>query len=615
MKKSGVLVFLSLIVISLLFVNMPFALAADNDTIDDTEDFDLTGFAAAYDCLENLVKDRGYSDLTSEEQAFAMLALSYDSTIQGELRSALADSSLENRCWPSDDCEVKDTALVLIALEHINQPTNIIENWLIDEVQEPSDLVWYLQIDSSEATECTLAYEGGSREIDIAADKRLSGVGGTCFRAAFNGYWIEIDEDCFDDEFEISCESDFITSLAYRRRSATSDTPYYISSTSHSAPADGKTTEKVNSLCFTEEDSDNCDYEGSLWATLALKKLGKETDAYLPYLIALASSNDRYLPSSFLYMLTGDDEYFTELINEQNTIGYWQTTSDSATRYYDTTLGLLSLQGRSASQDDLAKDFLLENQPSSGCWRNARDTSFILYSAFPKNPSLVTEKVSCSAPTGYCISTEQDCEDATGNVLTGYNCPSFGKSVCCSVNVIEDDLPDVVPSGGIDENECEDRGYYCKSFCSDGTEEIKPYGCGEGIQDCCGPITQEESGGSMWWIWLLIILILLLILAIIYRNQVKIWVFRVKKNFKKGPVAQQRRPGPPGMPGRPGAYPQRRILPGQQRPGIPMRGPMRGRPGMPRRPRPGMPARPGQKPFPKEGALQETLKKLRDMGR
>ena len=613
MKKS--VLFVVLLVIISLLVQTSFVFAQnDSDDTTDTSGVsqdavaDLSDFEKAYACLEDIVQQRGYDSLTPEEQALALLALGYDSGIQGELRSALADSSYNNICWPSDSCRLKDTALAMIALEHINQPTNTIENWFLEQTTEPDDLAWYLQIDTDQESDCTISYEGGSKQVTVQDDKKITGAGGSCLSSAYNGFWLEVDEDCYDNTLEISCDQAFVTSLTYRKKSGSGvDAPYYISAITHSAPAEGKTQEKVNALCFKEKNQDTCSYEGTLWAALALRRLGKDTSAYIPYLAALAPNNERYLPSAFLYMLTGYDEHFVSLINQQKSEGYWQTTSDQSRRQYDTSIALLALQGRSAEQAETAIDYLLETQQGSGCWNNVRDTSFVLYSASPKNPALSSARTDCEDSGYYCVSSEQTCEDAIGTIQSNYYCSSLGQTICCTVYV-EEELPDAEPSD--DYNTCQEAGYYCKSFCSDSEEIKSAYSC-SGIEDCCGPETTTTSGRSYWRVWLLVLLIILLILAIIFRNQVKIWVFRTKNKFKKRPVSPHTRPGiqfrgPAGRPGpRPGMRPGMRM---QGRP--PMRPGMR-RPGM----RPG-PGRPGQhRPFPKENALQDTLRKLRDMGK
>lgn len=550
------------------------------------------GLDKAYSCLENLVKETGYSKLTSEEQAFALLALGYDSTIQGELRTALASSSNDNRCWPSDNCKLKSTALALISLKNINQATNLVENWLLEKTTKPSDLNWYLQIDTSEKASCTISYESGSKKVTVNEDKTISGAGGTCFKTANNGYWLEVDDDCYNKEFDISCDKEFVTSLLYKRKSTLSNLPYYISAVTNSAPAKSSTKEKINALCFKQGSSSSCNYEGSLWAALALKKAGKDVSSYLPYLIALASENKKYLPSSFLFMLTGDEEYFAELGNEQNIQGYWQVSGDANKLYYDTALALLSLQGRSATQADSAINYLLDKQPSSGCWNNARDTSFILYAAASKNPALSSSRVDCEDSNFFCVSSEDTCTEAKGEIKSNYYCPSLGKSACCSVKV-EEELGPTTPSE-TETTACEELDYSCKSTCSS-DEEVKPYEC-SGIQDCCGKkITTQTS--SKWWLWLLIILIILLALAILFRNQLRVWIFRSKNRFTKGPAPLQTRPMPPRPPF--GQLRQFRSMPGRF---IPIR--------------PGVPSRQiAGRPFPKENQLQEALRKLKEIGK
>ena len=67
------------------------------------------------------------------------------------------------------------------------------------------------------------------------------------------------------------------------------------------------------------------------------------------------------------------------------------------------------------------------------------------------------------------------------------------------------------------------------------------------------------------------------------------WLFRIKNKFSKQPLVPQQRPMQVPMQGMP-----RQIIPGQ----------------MPPRP---LPPRPGL-PFPKQKELDDTLKKLKDMG-
>ena len=611
MNKKRVASILYLVIASLLIISL---VSAQNES---------TGFELGYECLEDQVTDTGAGNLQVEEQVFALLALAYDSTFQSDLKSALESNKDDNNCWPKGNCNVKDTALALIALDYVGEDIEDIVNWLTDNTDAPTELIWYLQIDQTGSNEggmeCDIVYQNSTSTVEIGEDRKISGSAGTCLRSAQDGYWLEVDNDCYDKGFDISCDDDFVTALIYKRRG---DEVFYVSSLTHAGILGSTTTEEVNSLCF--KDAGSCDYESSLWATLALRQVGEDYEAYIPYLISLASDNSRYLPSAFLYMILGYDEYFDELINEQQPEGYWQSTSGK--RYYDTALALMALQGVSAEQKDDAIDYLTEGQPPDGCWSSLRDTAFILYAASPKSPS-TTGSLStvsyCEEFNYYCTEDEQTCLDAGGDILDNYQCDSWSKPKCCSVNTGEETcaekdgvvcqadedcsgnfgtasdtsyccLNGICTAAASDITECENAGYSCKTNCGDDEEEKAAYtGSCPGLEKCCGTVAKE--GRSLWWIWLLVLLIILLVLAIIFRNQLKVYYFKVKSKFKKKPVEQKPRSSFPGAPtARPGmrAAP-RRVMPA----------------GAPRRP--GIPP----KTFKKEKELSSTINQLKKMGK
>ncbi len=577
--------------------------AEDEEEADETEvdSVSQTGYDLAYTCLEKTVEQKGYSNLDNKEQAYALLALAYDSEIQGKLKTALYSNSNGNKCWPKGDCNAKDTAIALIALNRIQQTTDAVENWMIGEAEISDDVEWYLQIDAESKTDCELKHGSGSADITLNEDKKIIGSGGSCFTKALDGYWLKIDSDCYGDAITISCDKDFKTALAYKK-SGSSNQPYYISSITHQAKANSETEETANLLCF-ESSRGQCDYEATLWAALAFKITGKDISAYLPYLITLSSSNSQYFPSAFLYMM-GQDEYIQEIINNQDTEGYWQVSSDASKRDFQTALAALALESTTGGEAlSSAESYLAESQLESGCWSDITDTSFILYSIARKSPSLTSASPGCERSGYFCVSSEQTCEDAAGTVKDNYDCDSISTSACCTLN-IEEDIPN--PDDKKYLNDCEDRYFSCRDICFS-TEQSEPYSCGAGdSRYCCSPASETpetSTKSNYWWVWLLIILIILLGLAIVFRNQLKIWLFRMKNKFSKGSVSPQSRPGFPPSPGAGlGASRQmpRRILPFQQRPMPGMRRPM-----------------PGSKPpqFPKENMLQETIRKLKEMGK
>jgi hypothetical protein len=523
----------------------------------------------------------------------------------------------------------------MMAYNNINKNTDDIKNWLMNQTAAPTDIVWYLQIDTNNRSQCTITYDNSSRRITINEDKTITSGAGTCLSLASNNYWLEVNSRCYDKEFKISCDADFLTSTFYKKRTGST---YYVTTSTQTGAPNVELEVKIESICFKQAGA--CNYEGSLWATLAINKKDSSIRAKaLPYLIALSqeTSTKRYLPSGFLYSLTSFDEYLTELSTQQNTRGYWQT-SDPSRRYYDTAVALMSLYGRASEQADKASEYLLEPAvQGDGCWNNnLRDTAFLLYSANPKTPV-----------TGTGISPSSRCEDFSYDCMLAPNCEELNGSslpnfYCSGVNIIccDKSAPaeetcsqkggttcsyDEDCSGGSfteasgttlccldgtctakpetsEVNECEDAGYSCEFQCS-AEQESQTLVCLDSTMECCS-IPAAAAGTSYWWLWLLIILIILIGLAIFYRKQLPVWWFKIKSKFKKQPITPQARPGMP---------PQ--ML--QPRPGMmPMQPPLGMRrfiPGMPA-PR-AMPPRPAPRPYAKEQELGATLKKLREMGK
>jgi hypothetical protein len=563
----------------------------------------------AYECLNDKVE--GNCDgLTVEEKSFAAMAI-------GECVSELADDSNDEECWPGSSCRLRDTALAVLAFRRNSRDTEDAEDWLIGQAEAPDDLTWFLEIDSDEESECTVSYSEKNYDITVREDKKLTGAGGSCLSVDSSGYWLEIDDSCYDENFTISCNKDFITTLLYKKKTGST---IYVSSKTNFGSSEGKTEEKVNSLCFGV----NCDYEGSLWATLALAETGHDVSPYLPYLIAMAEDNEKYFPSAFLYIITDYDDFFAEIIELQIN-DYWKITDSPYHQFYDTALALLSLQGLDSEQASAAKTYLLEVQDDNGCWRNnVRDTSFILYAAWPKSTGGGGGAGIdyCEDFNFYCVSpNECDQDDIRDLPCEG----SLGK-VCCT----EEPVPETCESKGGEicegdeeciggryvqasdtsrccrggsciipeppEPECELEGYYCRSECDD-EEQENAFECNSG-DVCCEP---KPPSPSYWWIWLLIILIILVVLAIIFRERIRVFIFKLRNKGKKGPsgAPPRRFPPSPQQQQRPMARP-RMILPKKQAP--------------PRRPVPKKPA-PKKPPEKKDRELEDTLKKLKDMSK
>jgi len=596
MKKEGIGIILALLVILSSFI----VIAQDDAKVD-----------KAYDCLENKVEGNCDSLTSVEDKAFVAMAI-------GRCVSELLEQGSNEECWPSSSCRIRDTALSVLALRRNNKNTDAAEDWLIQQTDTPKDLIWFLEIDTNEESQCTISYNEREYDITLKDDKKISGSAGTCLSIDSSGYWLRIDNSCYDKNFTISCDKEFITTLLYRKSTGST---IYVSSKTNSAPSEGRTEEKVNALCF----GTGCEYEGSLWAVLALSETGHDVSSYLPYLIAMADENERYFPSAFLYIVTDYDDFFAEII-ELQVNDYWKITDSPYHQFYDTALGLLSLQGLDAEQVSAAKAYLLEVQDEDGCWRNnVRDTAFILYAAWPKQvtPGGGGGDVDyCEDFDFYCVApTECDsddvkdlpCEGSLGKVCCTVpakqeTCAEKGGKICvgdeeCSGSYIESsDSPGKCCSGTCaippepEEPECEKEGYYCRDECYEDEESVD-YDC-ESTDVCC---QYKEPSKSYWWIWLLVILIVLVVLGILFKDRLRAFLFNLKNKMRRGkgpPTLPSQRRFPPSPPQQVMARP-RMIIPRQQ---PPVRQPPARQP----------PAKPVGKT---DRELEETLNKLKKMSK
>lgn len=620
MKKVVGLILVALLVISFISIG----LADVGDDCEDDSDCDsgevcvddecvveeeeteesLDNIEKAYNCLGEKVEEKDdCEDLVLEEQIFALLALAHDSSLQSNCKSEIMDKSKKDKCWPESGCEIKETAQALLALDRVGKSTNDIEKWLIEN-NNTADLIWYLEIEADDVADCEI----NGNSFRIGEDKKLSRNAGTCLTLSEDDYWFKIKDSCHDETFEITCDEDFKAALLYRKPGEDIDT-IYVSNQHEETVADGEIEIFVNAFCFST--GKTCDYEGSLWAALALAKAGRSVSPYIPYLMAFAEDNERYFPETFLYILTSYDEYYNGILQQQKSSGYFQAENSAYNKLYDTALALLALES-----NDGAEDYLIEVQGDDGCFDGIRDTAFLLYAGWPKTAVVGgdVDRDYCTSYNYYCVSPG-DCSQE--DTLDNYYCS--GSNVCCktepelkSCSELEGYLCDsdercdgtaldssdskiccdeeCVDKGAL--SGCESAGYICYigTNCPDGWERAA-YDC-DYDEVCC-----KEGSGGFWWIWLIILVILvgLVVLGIIYRHKLRAWLFKLKNKFKKGKGAigttgPPTGPGPPIMPS--GRIMPRRIIP-------------RGRP-VPRR----LPKKTGL-----DKELDETLKKLKEIGK
>jgi hypothetical protein len=602
MKKIGVLVLLVAILVPLI--------SASNDTKINQ------GFA----CLEEKVGN--CNALSTQEIALTILATPNSDKVYNDCLSELKKRQQSNN-WGN----VRDTALAILALKHSGQETKLAEEWLLGRVEIPTEIIWYLQQDSEGETECRIGYKSNDYLITIGENKKINQNAGSCLTRAQSNYWLAISPECLDNEFKIECNKDYVMALLYKNKNSPT---IYVTKDSVASPAYSSVTAKVNSKCFGQG---SCDYEGTLWASLALLKSGYNIEEFIPYIVAMSDSNKRFLPNSFIYMITNYDAYATKLVEEQKLGNYWEADGTAYSRFYDSALANLAIKSSSSETVTKTREWLLFSQKSDGCWNNIRDTAIVLWSlegragkkggggsveyctksnffCIPRSdcPTLddLGQNYYCASPTDTCCKTEnlKKCSELYGKeckgneVCTGNIRKTSDIERCCTGECVE----------RTETTECELMTFRCSSQCM-GNEESIDYACNSG-QLCCRTKSIQPKDDSDWWLWLILVLILVVAAAIAYvkRERLKLEWFKLKTRFRKdkGGGGRPLGPGPGGRP--PGA------------PAMPPRGPPRfpphtgfpAKPGFPPIRRPQEPA-PPRKPMGEDKEMAEVFKKLRDM--
>jgi len=437
----------------------------------------------AYTCVKDVIQNKTCEKLSTEEKIFSLLSV-------GKCKSELLNDAYNEICWPKEGCTAEMTSKAILALDKVGVNVDKPVKWLQEQKEVTPDLDWYLEVDSDSALSCSAGYEnpnsGSSSSYNeypfsIGEDKLISQSAGSCLTLSNKGYWFKIDPSCYKNLFTISCNETFISTLVYQEKGSST---YHISENVHGSTG-GTTTEKIDSYCLPVANGGSCDYLGTLWGSTVLSILNKNSTGFLPYLITTSSKFPKTFPEVFLYILTGNLDYKTSILNKQingNEGKYWSVPTGKG-KYYDTALALWPFQGINLQQKTDSKDWLFKVQNNNGCWNNNNIVSngFLLYSLWPNGESsggggggesLCTDFSS----SGYeCVNETTGC--SAGTQKTSDLCGDG--QICCAP--IDNGL-----------TECENQGGSCL-FASQCTGETNNLNCGEGSLVCCTSSTPQPT--------------------------------------------------------------------------------------------------------------------------
>ncbi len=321
----------------------------------------------------------------------------------------LSDGQDASGCWPKGKCRAKDTALAALALSQFNKPTASAKSWLSSlRLPATSTGKFWIQIAAASDGQCRLTYSGKQKTFTL----KNGGI-----VECGNKPWIEascIDSNLLrslDSKVDVDCsslQSSAIISLIFQQGNS-----YYILDEQHSNVAKLSIS---NSCLAAAKGSTSCDYDATLFASLAAKSLGLNLGTQT-YLESSIQSNN-IAGYSILYFLT-KKEIYRDILAEK------QQSSGSFSNVYQTGLAMLALRGQPAGNN--ASSWLELQQTDDGSFnRNVRDTSAVIFGLSFQGPSNLE---SCAAQGNSCCSSCSIDGDAFKSLD---NTCSQGQ-VCCSI--------------------------------------------------------------------------------------------------------------------------------------------------------------------------------------
>ena len=451
--------------------------------------------------LWNLQK---WQELNTKQNVFALLALKCNKTYVD-----LGNVSLHNKAFITSnfmclgkemansemECKVVESSLAKIAFDEINTKSGKISNWLLNQSTIFKDIIWLLEVDVARGknASCVILYDSSIAWFSINESKALYNLtNNECFELypASLPYWLRIKKECYGKNFKIKCVvsdgSEYRVTLHYKKN--LEDENWYTSRESRQASSAEWIEFFVGAYCLKNPNQEECDYEGTLIATYALRNEA-DINRFIPYLVIEKENNEKYLPEAFLCLL-GIERYCNELEQLQSQQGFWLAQNSVYGQFYDTALAGLTKKGNLEYENLGAKYYLLTTTnfkevnsyrywlcSEAGCDK-LRDTAFLLYSFWPNRCpgiALAINVTNCEE-AGIDYSCKASC-DVNEIEVPNLRCPSG--MVCCK-------LVSALTS-------CEAAGGTCKFICDEDEFRIENASCENVMYECCKPYSEATS--------------------------------------------------------------------------------------------------------------------------
>lgn len=435
------------------------------------------------------------------EKSFQSLALmKYNPLVASNLASEIKKAGTD--CWPSNSCNVRDTALALMALQRSEESIKL--DWLLDKQIASLSGNWFLQIDTPSSGTCTIKDEDATYTITVSAGKLSTNLCktptaefdlNTCLKPNL------LSEP--SKQLEVDCPLAVTPYISLLHQDGTS---YYVFAADHTK----KQTISVNNGYFS-------DVESTLYTNWVLKYLGSKINS-LTWLKKNYNSNN-VVHLSLLYLITENKYFLTALVELQD-----QTEGNFGTEF-ETAVATLALAKSKEYNSALEKayEWLGEKQVDGSINGDLLDTSVALYSFGISEGGITiptcTSDAECSS--GYhCKNGECTKKEITPTVCIVNNECELGENC-------ENCPADCLKTGEVCCNDIAYKGKCCTDLDCGTNEECISHECK------AKELPKAEKSSAVFWVLFIILIIAFLIF--IYYTQFYKKGRSLSSLFKKKP--------------------------------------------------------------------------------
>ena len=548
------------IILTLSLLSYAFAVEEDNlettdsgateDGLDSQENLD-NSFSNVLEATSDTTSQKAaqwLSEQTSEEptgifdQSLAILAIlsAGETDVSKYVENIKNAQDIEQGCWPSGGCKVKDTALATMAMYYSGQTTEAemgIEWLKLSRSVNPAVGEWWIVIKATSGQgECSITWDG-------ARQPKVYTLEGDVILESPGKYYINVANlnpsllRQLMKTITVDCNTDSIIALIYKP----AVDRYFI----QKSESISHTDLILSNACFGETKNSRCDFESTAYATWALLETGSQmsleeigTSIYLQSKVKENDITQLALLNRLLYKSGSIGQSFVQqLASLQRPDGSW------GTNIFITSIASLALNGNSEHSDKVTHSlaYLQKKQAEDGSWnQKVKETSMALIAL--NGPDFRVGNVGSISRPRSGGSTE-DCSDDLDGDGDGFSdcadsdCITYltafcnnnvrdrceedrdcGGSVCGSCE--ESDLPPAEPECQTD-SDCSIDETCIRGNCQFTQSNITP-----------PPLTTEDEGGFPWLLTFIIVIIIVG-LVFFYIKYIRTGKVDLKSLFKK----------------------------------------------------------------------------------